>query len=52
MVPDLYIAWHAGESSWKNYKSLNQNSIGIEITNPGHEFMAIKNFHKNKSLLF
>jgi len=37
LVPDLYIAWHAGESSWKNYKSLNQNSIGIEITNPGHE---------------
>ncbi len=37
MVPDSYIAWHAGESSWKNYKSLNQNSIGIEITNPGHE---------------
>ena len=24
MVPDLYIAWHAGKSSWKNYKSLNQ----------------------------
>ena len=38
MVPDLYIAWHAGESLWKNYKSLNQNSIGIEITNPGHEY--------------
>jgi N-acetylmuramoyl-L-alanine amidase len=37
MLPDLYIGWHAGESSWKNYKSLNQNSIGIEITNPGHE---------------
>ena len=37
MVPDLYIAWHAGKSSWKNYKSLNQNSIGIEIINPGHE---------------
>ena len=37
IVPDLYIAWHAGKSSWKNYKSLNQNSIGIEITNPGHE---------------
>jgi N-acetylmuramoyl-L-alanine amidase len=37
MVPDLYIAWHAGKSYWKNYKSLNQNSIGIEITNPGHE---------------
>ena len=38
LVPDLYEAWHAGKSSWKNYKSLNQNSIGIEITNPGHEF--------------
>jgi N-acetylmuramoyl-L-alanine amidase len=37
MVPDLYIAWHAGKSSWKNYRSLNQKSIGIEITNPGHE---------------
>ena len=37
IVPDLYIAWHAGKSSWKNYKSLNQTSIGIEITNPGHE---------------
>ena len=36
MVPDLYIAWHAGVSSWKNFKSLNKNSIGIEISNPGH----------------
>ena len=38
LVPDLYISWHAGKSSWKNYKSLNKNSIGIEVTNPGHEF--------------
>ena len=38
IVPDLYVAWHAGKSSWKSYKSLNKNSIGIEITNPGHEF--------------
>ena len=36
MVPDLYIAWHAGKSFWKKYQSLNKNSIGIEITNPGH----------------
>ncbi len=35
LVPDLYIAWHAGKSLWKNYKSLNKNSIGIEISNPG-----------------
>ena len=36
MVPDLYIAWHAGESYWGNDKSINYNSIGIEISNPGH----------------
>jgi N-acetylmuramoyl-L-alanine amidase len=38
MVPDSYIAWHAGKSSWRSNRSLNNNSIGIEITNPGHEF--------------
>ena len=37
IVPDLYIAWHAGISSWKKDKLLNSNSIGIEISNPGHE---------------
>ena len=36
LVPDLYEAWHAGISSWKNYKSLNKCSIGIEINNSGH----------------
>jgi len=47
MVPDLYIAWHAGKSLWKNYKSLNQSSIGIEITNPGHE-CGYKKFKKKQ----
>ena len=47
MVPDLYIAWHAGKSSWKNFKSLNKNSIGIEISNPGHEHDYI-NFSKKQ----
>ena len=47
IVPDLYIAWHAGKSSWGNFKSLNQNSIGIEITNPGHEF-GYKKFSKKQ----
>ena len=37
LVPDLYIAWHAGKSFWKNDKSLNYSSIGIEISNPGHD---------------
>jgi N-acetylmuramoyl-L-alanine amidase len=42
LVPDLYIAWHAGKSMWKNYEYLNKNSIGIEITNPGHSFVYKK----------
>lgn len=37
MVPDLHIAWHAGKSKWKNYNFLNKHSIGIEISNKGHE---------------
>ena len=43
LVPDLYIAWHAGKSKWKNFKSINKYSIGIEITNPGHQY-GYKNF--------
>ena len=37
LVPESYIAWHAGVSSWKNKKSLNKYSIGIEIHNKGHD---------------
>ena len=47
MVPDLYIAWHAGKSHWKNFKSLNKNSIGIEISNQGHNF-RYKKFSKKQ----
>ena len=47
LVPDLYEAWHAGVSSWKQFKSLNKNSIGIEITNPGHQH-GYKNFSPNQ----
>ena len=42
LVPDLYEAWHAGKSSWKNLKSLNKYSIGIEINNPGHDHGYLK----------
>ena len=47
LVPDLYVAWHAGVSHWKNFKSLNKNSIGIEISNPGHNF-KYKKFSKKQ----
>ena len=38
MVPELYEAWHAGKSKWKKDISLNKNSIGVEITNKGHDY--------------
>ena len=52
LVPELYVAWHAGVSSWKKYKSINKYSIGIEISNPGHEH-SYKKFSKKqiKSIL-
>ncbi len=52
MVPDLYIAWHAGISSWRKNVSLNKYSIGIEISNPGHEH-GYRKFNENqiKSLI-
>jgi len=47
LVPDLYTAWHAGKSEWKKIKSLNQYSIGIEISNPGHDH-GYKKFSSNQ----
>ena len=47
LVPDLYTAWHAGKSNWKNDKSINKNSIGIEISNPGHNY-GYKKFNKKQ----
>jgi N-acetylmuramoyl-L-alanine amidase len=46
VLPDGYIvqlvaesrrAWHAGVSSWAGETDINSCSIGIEITNPGHD---------------
>ena len=52
LVPELYIAWHAGVSNWKNFKSINKNSIGIEISNPGHDNTYTKfTSHQIKSVL-
>ncbi len=47
IVPDLYVAWHAGISNWKEDSSLNSNSIGIEISNPGHDH-GYKNFTRKQ----
>ena len=45
LVPDLYTAWHAGKSVWKNYSSLIKESNVIEIDNPGHN-INYKKFSK------
>ena len=45
MLPELFQAWHAGKSNWKKNISLNKNSIGIEISNKGHDF-GYENFTK------
>ena len=47
LIPELYVSWHAGISSWQNYKSLNKYSIGIEISNPGHNY-NYKKFSKKQ----
>ncbi len=51
LVPDLYVAWHAGISKWKKYKFLNKYSIGIEINNPGHDY-KYKQFTKKQENAF
>ena len=35
LVDETRSAYHAGNSSWKNYTQLNNSSIGIEIVNAG-----------------
>ena len=47
LVPDLYEAWHAGKSKWKNYNSLNKYSIGVEIQNSGHDYFY-ENYSSNQ----
>ena len=37
-VPEARRAWHAGEAAWAGATDINSCSIGIEITNPGHEW--------------
>ena len=38
MVHENKIAWHAGNSKWKNISNLNTSSLGIELVNKGEKF--------------
>lgn len=38
LVPEVWRAWHAGQSSWEGITDTNSRSIGIEIGNPGHGY--------------
>jgi|TARA_B110000967_G_C18732376_1_gene483253 N-acetylmuramoyl-L-alanine amidase len=47
IVDDQNTAWHAGKSKWKNFTNLNDQSIGIELVNQGHQF-GYENFSKKQ----
>ena len=54
LVDAKKIAWHAGKSKWKNFKNLNNKSIGVELQNKGHfinyeRFSKKTNFFINKT---
>jgi N-acetylmuramoyl-L-alanine amidase len=38
MVEEMDRAWHAGRSRFRDVTDINSASIGIEISNPGHEW--------------
>lgn len=38
LVAPTHRAWHAGLSCWEGRGNINDNSIGIELVNPGHEW--------------
>jgi N-acetylmuramoyl-L-alanine amidase len=47
MVEEEKSAWHAGKSKWKNVINVNNQSIGIELVNKGHQF-GYENFSKKQ----
>ena len=40
LVPDLYIAWHAGISSWKNLNTLNKKIYCLSLESLGSWYLS------------
>lgn len=51
LVPEKKNAWHAGKSKWKNFKNLNERSIGIELVNNGYEAYTPEQMTRLSALL-
>lgn len=52
MVRDWHGAWHAGAGTWRDMKSLNLRSIGIENVNDGHSPFSQAQVVKKRKKMF